>query len=86
MHTGGEPPMRKEAAARLSKWARYRVAVLSRVRVWQPIASEREPTSVLTGGWGPGWRARSIVKTVADTAATAVAWIDDLAVRSTLMR
>lgn len=36
--------------------------------------------------WDRGWRARSIVKTVADTEIRAVVWIDDMAVRSTLMR
>lgn len=36
--------------------------------------------------WDRGWRARSIVKTVADTDVHAVVWIDDMAVRSTLMR
>lgn len=36
--------------------------------------------------WGRGWRARSIVKTVATTGVDAVVWIDDMAVRSTLVR
>lgn len=36
--------------------------------------------------WDRGWRARAIVKTVADTGVDAVVWIDDMAVRSTLMR
>ncbi len=36
--------------------------------------------------WGRGWRARSIVKTVAETNVSAVVWIDDMAVRSTLTR
>lgn len=36
--------------------------------------------------WGRGWRARSIVGTVARTGVDAVVWIDDMAVRSTLMR
>lgn len=36
--------------------------------------------------WDRGWRARSIVKTVADTGVDRVVWIDDMAMRSTLMR
>lgn len=36
--------------------------------------------------WDRGWRARSIVKTVAATGVDAVVWIDDMAVRSTLVR
>lgn len=36
--------------------------------------------------WEQGWRARSIVKAVANTEVRAVVWIDDMAVRSTLMR
>lgn len=36
--------------------------------------------------WERGWRARSIVKTVALTNVDAVVWIDDMAVRSTLVR
>ncbi|WP_454140737.1 hypothetical protein [Microbacterium lacticum] len=36
--------------------------------------------------WGQGWRARSIVKTVAITGVDTVVWIDDMAVRSTLVR
>lgn len=36
--------------------------------------------------WDRGWRARSIVRTVADTGVDVVVWIDDMAVRSTLMR
>ncbi|MBD3941419.1 hypothetical protein IF188_06875 [Microbacterium sp. NEAU-LLC] len=36
--------------------------------------------------WDRGWRARSIVETVADTGVDTVVWIDDMAVRSTLMR
>lgn len=36
--------------------------------------------------WERGWRARAIVKTVAVTGVDAVVWIDDMAVRSTLMR
>lgn len=36
--------------------------------------------------WDRGWRARSIVKTVAATGVETVVWIDDMAVRSTLMR
>lgn len=36
--------------------------------------------------WDRGWRARSIVRTVAETNVSAVVWIDDMAVRSTLTR
>lgn len=36
--------------------------------------------------WDRGWRARSIVKAVAATGVDAVIWIDDNAVRSTLVR
>lgn len=36
--------------------------------------------------WSRGWRARSIVKTVAEVGIDAVVWIDDKAVRSTLTR
>lgn len=36
--------------------------------------------------WARGWRSRSIVKAVAETGVDAVVWIDDMAVRSTLMR
>ncbi len=36
--------------------------------------------------WERGWRSRSIVKAVAETRVDAVVWIDDMAIRSTLMR
>lgn len=36
--------------------------------------------------WDRGWRARSIVRTVAEAGVSTVVWIDDMAVRSTLIR
>lgn len=36
--------------------------------------------------WAPGWRARAVTKAAANTGANAVVWVDDMAVRSTLMR
>lgn len=90
-------PVAEPALAALHDLTTRRGVMLGWITTWVPRMLEWLVDERLGGrfdapylpdedDWDRGWRARSIVKKVAATGVSAVVWIDDMAVRSTLMR